>query len=240
MKLLALESSAAVASVALIEDERVLAELTLDNGNTHSETLLPAVAALLRMTESELREIGLFAVSVGPGSFTGIRIGAATVKGLAFGTEVPCIGTSSLESLAYNLRGTDGLVCPVLNARRRQVYTALFRVQGHTVTRLCEDTVLLLDELDALLAPYGEETVAFVGDAYDAAHGTVTHGVRPVPCALRRVSAASVAAAALAAYNRGERGTAATLKPIYLRPCQAERERLETLRKETEKEEQPS
>ena len=131
---LALESAAAVASVALTEDGRTLAELTLDNGNTHSETLLPMADMLFRLTGRTLADVDLFAVSVGPGSFTGIRIGAATVKGLAFGSGKCCLGVSSLEVLAYGLRGQDGLICPVLNARRRQVYTALFRSDGGRIT----------------------------------------------------------------------------------------------------------
>ena len=133
---LALESAAAVASVALTEDGRTLAELTLDNGNTHSETLLPMADMLFRLTGRTLADVDLFAVSVGPGSFTGIRIGAATVKGLAFGSGKCCLGVSSLEALAYGLRGQDGLICPVLNARRRQVYTALFRSDGGRITTM--------------------------------------------------------------------------------------------------------
>ena len=222
---LALESAAAVASAALVEDGRTLAELTLDSGNTHSETLLPMADMLFRLTDRTLADVNLFAADVGPGSFTGIRIGAATVKGLAFGSGKCCLGVSSLEALAYGLRGQDGLICPVLNARRRQVYTALFRSEGGRITRLTDDTVCLVDELDARLAGYSEP-VLFVGDASPLAAETVTHAVESVAAPLLRSSAAAVAYAALAAYARGERGTDATLSPVYLRPCQAERERL--------------
>lgn len=231
MKILALESAAAVASAALTEDCRTLAELTLDNGNTHSETLLPMVDTLLSMTGLTLADIDLFAASVGPGSFTGIRIGAATIKGLTFGKDRCCLGVSSVEALAWNLRGTDGLICPVLNARRRQVYTALFEAKDGTVRRLTQDCVLTVDELDSLLAEY-HTPVSFVGDAYDLAMQTVTHGRLPVAAPLRSPSAASVAFAARAAYEAGARGTDATLKPVYLRPCQAERERMEKLNHE--------
>ena len=218
---LALESAAAVASVALTEDGRTLAELTLDNGNTHSETLLPMADMLFR--------VDLFAVSVGPGSFTGIRIGAATVKGLAFGSGKCCLGVSTLEALAYGLRGQDGLICPVLNARRRQVYTALFRSDGGRITRLTDDEVCPVDGLDERLAGYAEP-VLFVGDASRLATDAVTHAVGTVAAPLLRASAAAVAYAAEAAYARGARGSDATLSPVYLRPCQAERERLERLK----------
>ncbi len=229
MIVLALESAAAVASAALLRDGRPLAGMTLDNGNTHSETLLPMVDSLLSVTGLTLEDIGLYAASVGPGSFTGIRIGAATVKGLAFGSGKCCLGISSVEALAWNLRGNTGLICPVLNARRRQVYTALFYAENGTVRRLTEDAVLTVDMLDGLLAPYAEP-VAFVGDAYAPATEAVTHATLPVPEALRGASAVSVAYAAQAAYNAGARGTDATLTPVYLRPCQAERERLEKLK----------
>ena len=225
---LALESAAAVASVALTEDGRTLAELTLDNGNTHSETLLPMADMLFRLTDRTLADVDLFAVSVGPGSFTGIRIGAATVKGLAFGSGKCCLGVSSLEALAYGLRGQDGLICPVLNARRRQVYTALFRSEGGRITRLTDDEVCPVDGLDERLAGYAEP-VLFVGDASRLATETVTHAVGTVAAPLLRASAAAVAYAAEAAYARGARGSDATLSPVYLRPCQAERERLERL-----------
>lgn len=228
MKILAFESSGAIASVALADGDRTVAEFRADNGNTHSETLLPMADALLSVTGWSLSDIDLFAASVGPGSFTGIRISAATVKGLAFGSGKICIGVSSLAALAYNLRGTDGLICPVINARRRQVYTALFRSQNGNMERLLPDTVLPADELDALLLPFSE-SVRFCGDGYPLATGTVTHPAEPTPEALRAASAASVACAAYAAYRDGARGTDATLSPVYLRPCQAERERAERL-----------
>ncbi len=127
------------------------------------------------------------------------------------------------------MRGQDGLVCPVLNARRRQVYTALFRSESGRITRLTDDEVCLVDELDERLAGYAEP-VLFVGDASRLAAGTVTHAVASVAAPLLRASAAAVAYAAEAAYARGERGTDGTLSPVYLRPCQAERERLERLK----------
>ena len=118
MKILALDSTAKVASVALCEDGQLLGEYTINNGNTHSETLLPMVESLLKIFELSIYDIDAFAVAAGPGSFTGVRIGVATVKGLAFGTDKPCFGISTLEALAKNPSARSGLICPVMNARR--------------------------------------------------------------------------------------------------------------------------
>ena len=121
MKILAVDSSAIVASAALCEDGKLLAEYTLNNKNTHSETLLPMIESLLSFFSLDVKDIDLFAVSSGPGSFTGVRIGAATVKGLAFDSKKPCVEASTLEALANNLLFHKGLICPVMNARRSQV-----------------------------------------------------------------------------------------------------------------------
>lgn len=223
MNILALDSSATVASVALCRDERLLAEYTLNNGNTHSETLLPMVEAMLRHFGITPAEIDLFAVSNGPGSFTGVRIGAATLKGLAFGSDKPCVGVSTLEALAENLVFRSGLICPVMNARRSQVYTALFRSDGHSITRLMEDSALSIEELDAYLSTLGEE-VSFCGDGYqltlDALRRTA---FRPVPHRLQLQSAYSVAQAALRRFSRKEFVRDDALGVTYLRPSQAER-----------------
>ena len=177
MKILALDSTAIVASVALCEDEKLLGEYTIANGNTHSETLLPMVESLLGHFEMTTADIDLFAASAGPGSFTGVRIGAATVKGLAFATEKPCLGVSTLEALAYNLIGMDGLICPVMNARRQQVYTALFRAKDGKLERLMPDSALAITALDELLTAYNEP-VMLCGDGYDVTLSLLTHPVK--------------------------------------------------------------
>ena len=128
MKILALDSTAAVCSCAVCEDEKILSVFTVNSGNTHSETLLPMIEASLRMLSLEVCDIDLFAFSEGPGSFTGVRIGAATLKGLAFGRNKPCVGVSTLKALASNLSGMSGIVCPVMNARRNQVYLSLIHI----------------------------------------------------------------------------------------------------------------
>ena len=229
MKILAVDSSALVASAALCEDERLLAEYTLNNKNTHSETLLPMIESLLSFFSLEVGDVDIFAVSSGPGSFTGVRIGAATVKGLAFASKKPCVGVSTLEALAYNLRFYKGLICPVMNARRSQVYTALFRSDGKNVTRLMPDSAMAISELDAVLADYSKgEEVALVGDGYNITEqGFYKTALRYVPERLRHQSAFSVAEVALKCYRDGNYGTDSELCVDYLRPSQAERERAE-------------
>ena len=232
MKILSIDSSAVAASVAVCEDETLLAEYTLNNGNTHSETILPMVESALKMLGLSARDIELFAVSNGPGSFTGVRIGTATLKALAFGTEKPCVGVSTLEALAYNLVGYKGLICPVMNARRSQVYTALFESDGERLIRVIEDTPMSISELDELLSEC-DGAVRFCGDGYDV---TVPNLKKcqyiSVPERERLQSAYSVAVTALAHYKNGEYTTDRELVSTYLRPSQAERERAERLKNE--------
>lgn len=229
MKILAMDSTARVASVALCEDGTLLGEYTVNNGNTHSETLLPMVESLLKLLSLCIDEIDAFAVSVGPGSFTGVRIGAATLKGLAFGTDKPCIGVSTLEALAKN-PATDGLICPVMNARRNQVYTALFRSKNGVMERLMPDSAIAIEELDRILSDY-EEPVTLCGDGYDITARQLTHPILPLPERLRHQSAFNVALCAMEAIGRGETETDLSLCPTYLRPSQAERERNERIQK---------
>lgn len=227
MKILSLDTSATVASVAIADGATPLAEYTLNAKNTHSETLLPMIEAALGALSLTVSDIDLFALSAGPGSFTGVRIGAATVKGLAFASSKPCVEVSTLEALAQNLVIKEGLICPVMNARRSQVYTALFKSDGKTLTRLMPDSALSIDELDELLSQYGEP-IALVGDGYDiCGKGFSKSPLCYVPEAMRLQSALSVAAVALKKYESGEIATDSSLSVNYLRPSQAERERAE-------------
>ena len=234
MKILALDSSAVVASVALTDEQALLAEYTLNRGNTHSESLLPMVESVLTKAGVTVADIDLFAVSAGPGSFTGVRIGVATIKGLAFGQEKPCVGVSTLEALAQNLNFLPGvLICPVMNARRNQFYTALFCNQPGGQERLLPDSALSAEELDDLLNRYSEP-VYLVGDGYDLAKQLLSHKTCETPYRLRLQSACSVAAVALRMANAGLVCDDQTISPVYLRPCQAERERNERMAKENE------
>jgi len=224
MKILALDTSATVATVALLDGEEILAEQTINNGNTHSETVLPMIESALGSAGLSASDIDLFACSNGPGSFTGVRIGVATAKGLAFASDKPCVGVSTLEALAENLRLCGGLICPVMNARRSQVYTALFISDGKSVKRITEDSAISISELDEQLSKYGEP-VSFCGDGYGITLSALEKTVaNPVPVRLRYQSAASVAEVAKRHFEAGEYSDDAGLKVTYLRPSQAERE----------------
>ena len=226
MKILAIDSTAIVASVALCEDKKLIALYTVNNGNTHSETLLPMVESILKEAKLTPTDIDLFAVSNGPGSFTGVRIGCATIKGLAFSRNVPCVGVSTLEALAYNLKGADGIICPVMNARRNQVYNALFRFEGDKLVRLCPDRAIAVSELAEELS--NEEKIYLSGDGVDITAPAISSEklgfTHPV---MAHQNAYSIAMLALDAYKSGEYCSDTELAPTYLRPSQAERVRKE-------------
>ncbi len=228
MKILALDSTATTASVALCEDTRLIAMTTLNAGLTHSEALLPLVEQLLLRAHLTVDDVDLFACSEGPGSFTGVRIGAATVKGLAFGRGKPCIGVSTLEALAHNLLCCDGIICPVMNARRDQVYNALFRIQNGTLTRLCDDRAISVSRLTEELGAYNEP-IYICGDGTELMAHVSSHYI---PDYLLWQNGYSVAQCARGLYNNGNRTADTELSPTYLRLPQAERERLERIKNE--------
>lgn len=231
MIILAIESTATTASAALCNDDRLLALNTLNGGLTHSETLLPMVEQLFRLTGLTVDDVNMFATAEGPGSFTGVRIGAATIKGLAFGRSIPCVGVSSLWALAANLAACDGIICPVMNARREQLYNALFEAHDGHLTRLCPDRTISVEELCRQLAD--ETRPVFVcGDGAELMTALPSH---PVPDMLRWQNAYSVAQCAAELYRSAcadgteSRFSDSALTPTYLRMPQAERERLERL-----------
>lgn len=228
MLILALESTAQIASAALWQDGEMLALSSLSSGNTHSTTLLPMVEQMLKNTGRRISDMDLFACTVGPGSFTGVRIGAATLQGLAFGTDKPCVGVSSLTAMAYQLRGFPGILCPVIGARRSQLYSALFRSDGEHIRRLTKDGIVLTTELSAYLAPY-DDPVHFTGDGYADAHKAAVHPhLYPTPAALRVPSAFAAAEAAYDLYeSTADKSvfTRTSVQPVYLRKTQAEQER---------------
>lgn len=227
MLILAFESSAKPASAALVKDGQLLSQYTQCSALTHSRTLLPMAEDMLKNAELRLSDVDLIAVAHGPGSFTGIRIGVSTVKGLAWAAEKPCVGVSTLEAMAWHGLAVGGYICPVMDARRSQVYNALFKIENGRPVRMTEDRPIALEELakevTALNAP-----VFLVGDGaalcfeYFTAHG--------VPCVmapdnLRWQDAWGVA---MAAADKTP-GNADELLPVYLRLSQAERERQERL-----------
>lgn len=230
MKILALDSTATTATAALCADEALIGLYTLNSGNTQSETLLPMIESLLRVSGWQVSDIDMFACAQGPGSFTGVRIGAATIKGLAFDSGKPCIGVSTLEALAYNLSDRRGLVCPVMNARRGQVYNALFSSDGTTLRRICPDRAISLDELAVELAT-AHEPIFLTGDGYDIAKKAPENNekLQATPVLLQNQNAYSVAQLALQEFRAGKHTTDFELTPSYLRLPQAERERNERL-----------
>ena len=233
IRILALDSTAEVSCVCICEGEKLVCEITVNTGNTHSQTLLPAVEQTLKMAEMTVNDIDLFACSTGPGSFTGVRIGVATIKGIAYGKNKPCVSVSTLEALAHNLIGYNGLICPVMNARRSQVYNALFKCEDGMLTRLCDDRALAISELDGELADR-TESIYLSGDGYEITEkGFKNTKISHVPERQRYQSAYSVAQIALKKYEAGEYVDDVALVPIYLRPSQAERERQERLNKES-------
>lgn len=232
IRILALDSTAEVSSVCVCEGEKLVCEITVNTGNTHSQTLLPAVEQTLKMAEMTVNDIDVFACSTGPGSFTGVRIGVATIKGIAYGKGKPCVSVSTLEALAYNLIGNEGILCPVMNARRSQVYNALFKCEDGNLKRLCDDRALAISELDEELAGKAEP-IYLSGDGYEITEkGFKKTKISYVPERQKYQSAYSVAQIALKRYEAGEYVDDAALVPIYLRPSQAERERQERLSKE--------
>lgn len=229
MIILALDSSAASSSVALCRDQKLIAEITLNNGNTHSETLLPSVAEVLKLSSLTLDDTDGVAVSVGPGSFTGVRIGAATVKGLFFGSDKPVFEVSSLEGLARNIPKTEKIICPVMNARRDRMYTAFFKYSEGKLLRLTDDDVLPIEEIDRKLCDMGEKAV-FVGDGAEYTLKKLTASLSLASATEERYSLASgysIAMAALDKYETGNYTTAEKLAPVYLRPSEAEQTLME-------------
>ncbi len=230
MKILALESSATACSAALCRDGALVAQSFQNSGLTHSRTLLPMVHDLLRNCGERLEDVDLVAVAAGPGSFTGLRIGVATAKGLAWPGDKDCAPCSTLESMAWPLAHMAGkvIVC-VMDARRNQVYNALFRALGEGLERLAPDRAVSLEELAGELARYPEEKIV-VGDGallcYNSLNGRVP-GLVLAPVHLRLQSAWGVARAAEALAARGELVKGGDLTPVYHRLSQAERERLE-------------
>lgn len=224
MKILALDSSGASASACITDGERLISLFTAASQQKHSCTLLPMTEQVLMTAGLDISDIDAFAVNEGPGSFTGVRIGISLIKGLAFGTEKPVLGVSSLEAQAYNLDGYDGIVCPVMDARRSQFYNALFK-DGK---RLTPDRLITATELQEELEGYALP-VYFVGDGTAIATELIKSGlVRSVPHAQTVSSAYGTAVCAYRNYLEGKGiYTDEALQPVYLRMSQAERERKE-------------
>ena len=235
MKILAVDSSSKTASACLLEDGAIRAESSVLT-DTHSAVLLPMIGDMLRAAKTSVGGLDLLAVTVGPGSFTGVRIGVSTVKGLAFADRIPCAGVSTLEAMAYGFAGIPGLVAPVIDARRGTVFTALFRSdEKGGCARLTADEQLPLDALMERLADYPEERIYFTGDAYPQAHAhpRCPENAAFTPEKLRMSSAYGAGVRAYELFTAPDADPAqftdAALVPAYLKKSQAEREREERL-----------
>lgn len=226
MRILGIESSSLVASAAVVTDQVLTAEYTVNFKKTHSQTLLPMIDEICTMLELDLKDVDAIAVSGGPGSFTGLRIGSATAKGLGLALEKPLVHVPTVDAMAYNLYGTSALICPIMDARRNQVYTGLYHYEREfqVVKPQC---AMDIRELAAELNGRGERVI-FLGDgvpAYEALLGSlliVPWDLAPAHC--NRQRAASVAALGTAYYGMGKVETAMEHAPDYLRKAQAERE----------------
>lgn len=229
MKILALESSAVAASAALCEDEMLLGQTYLHTGLTHSQTLLPMAADLLEQCGLKPQDLDLIAVAAGPGSFTGLRIGVAAAKGLAWAAELPCAGCSTLEAMAWSLAGFQGEVCAAMDARRHQIYNARFQVNGTAPHRLTPDRAIALADLVKELEGTSVPQIV-VGDGAQLCYDALTAAGIPAilaPPNLRMQSAWGVARMGLELARTGQTVSPGELVPIYHRLSQAERERLE-------------
>lgn len=229
MRILALDSSGLVATVAILENEQTIAEYTVNYKKTHSQTLLPMLDEIVKMTGYDLSAIDAIAVAGGPGSFTGLRIGSATAKGLGLALNKPLIHVPTVDGMAYNLFGNGGLICPMMDARRNQVYTGIYRFE--TDFQVVEEQMAVsVQELIEKLNGYGEK-VTFLGDGVPSYKAQLEEGLTVeycfAPTHLNRQRAAAVGMLGAKYYAEGKIETAKEHQPDYLRLSQAERERAE-------------
>lgn len=238
MRVLALDSSGIVASVAVVEDETLVAEYTVNYKKTHSQTLLPMLDEIVKMAELDLGTIDAIAVAKGPGSFTGLRIGSATAKGLGLALDKPLVGVPTVEALAYNLYDVNGLICPIMDARRKQVYTGIYRYEEHKLVTVKDQMAAGIEELLSMLNEM-QEPVTFLGDGVPVFKDIIAENLNVpysfAPAHLSRQRAGAVGALGVLYAKEGRTETAAEHKPDYLRVSQAERERAQKLKAEGEK-----
>ncbi len=230
MLILAFESSAKAASVALVRDGALLSQYTQCSALTHSRTLLPMAEDMMKNAELSLSDVDVIAVAHGPGSFTGIRIGVSAVKGLAWAAEKPCVGVSTLEAMAWHGLAHGGYICPVMDARRSQVYNAIFKIEDGRPVRVTPDRPIALAELADELRALGE-SVFLVGDGTALAKKYFDENSVPCTAAPENLVWQSAWGVAMAAADKPA-GNADSLLPVYLRLSQAERERQERLDRE--------
>lgn len=230
MRILGLDSSGLVASVAVIADENMLAEYTVNYKKTHSQTLLPMLDEIVKMTELELETIDAIAIAGGPGSFTGLRIGSATAKGLGFALQKPLIQVPTVDGLAYNLYGCRDVVCPLMDARRNQTYTGLYEFTDSGMQTIKSQCAVGIDEIIEKINGLGQPVV-FLGDGVPVFRSYIEENCKVkfsfAPAHMNKQRAAAIAALGMVYYKEGRVQTAEEYRPEYLRMSQAERERME-------------
>ena len=238
MKILALDSSGLVASVAILEDDIIVGEYTTNYKKTHSQTLLPMLQAVTEMVDADLSEMDAIAVAAGPGSFTGLRIGSATAKGLGLALSKPIVAVPTVDGLAYNLYGSASLICPLLDARRGQVYSGIYEFvkdtnnveHSYRMNILVPQCASDMEKMVAKLNELGRDVV-FLGDGVPVFKSLIIETMKVpfsfAPGGQNRQKASSIAMLGMEYFKQGKIQTAAEHQPEYLRLSQAERERLE-------------
>lgn len=227
MKVLAIDGSGVSASVAILDNNKLVAEYTINHKLTHSQTLLPMIDEICRMIKEDLSTIDVIGVTSGPGSFTGLRISAGTAKGMALGLGIPIVGIPTLDAIAHNIPYTDYIICPIMDARRERVYTALYKWEDEHLNRLTDHLVIPIDEIIMMVKDYGKKVI-FMGDGIDVYEEAIKEAlgdkVYLAPPSLRFQRASTVAMLAMQSAKRGEIVSHMDFAPTYLRPSQAERE----------------
>lgn len=230
MKILGLDSSGLVASVAIVEDDNLLGEYTVNYKKTHSQTLLPMLDEIAKMIELDLNSIDAIAIAGGPGSFTGLRIGSATAKGLGLALKKPIVNVPTVDGIAYNLVGHRDMVCPLMDARRNQTYTGLYRFDGDKMEVVLEQCAVGIDEIVGKINTIGQ-AVVFLGDGVPVFRDYLKENCKVpylfAPAHMNKQRAGAVAVLGMQYFKEDRIETAEEHKPEYLRLSQAERERLE-------------
>lgn len=228
MKVLGIDSSGMVATVAVVEDTQMLAEYTINYKKTHSQTLLPMLDEVAKMMELDLNTIDAIAVAAGPGSFTGLRIGSATAKGLGLALKKPLVSVPTLEGIAYNFCGSEKVICPMMDARRSQVYTGIYEFQGNTLKVLEDQMAVPVEEVLEKLNQTGREVI-LAGDGVPVYLELIEKNLKVpyllAPAHLNRQRAGAVAVLGIQYAKEGKLESAMEHQPDYLRLSQAERER---------------
>lgn len=235
MKILAIESSSMVASIAVVTDDVLTAEYTINHKKTHSQTLLPMIDEVCKMTDVDMSTVDAIAIAGGPGSYTGLRIGSATAKGFGLALNKPIINVPTMDAMAYNLFSSQFIVCPIMDARRQQVYTGIYQFEGTEMKTVKPQCIMMIQDLIKELDEIGSPVI-FLGDGVLVDMEIIDKEMNTehiyAPASMNRPKASSVAALASIYYKEGKVETAAEHKPDYLRLSQAERELKEKLAKE--------